>query len=118
MKNYKKVSVSGNERTELHDKLELTGAEISVNTMPAGLGVPFVHAHRQNEEIYFILEGNGRAEIDGENIELSAGDWVRISPAAKRQFFASADTALKYICIQVKANSLENYTATDAEIIA
>jgi len=117
MKNYKKISVSGTERVELHDKLELTGAEISVNTLPAGVGVPFVHAHKQNEEIYFVLKGKGRAEIDGENVELSAGDWVRISPKAKRQFFASADTALVYVCIQVKANSLENYTATDAQII-
>lgn len=117
MKNYKKVSISGTERTELHDKLNLTGAEISINSLPAGAGVPFVHAHKQNEEIYFILEGKGKAVIDGENIELNAGDWIRISPAAKRQFFATDDTALVYVCIQVKANSLENYTATDAEII-
>lgn len=117
MKNYNKTSVSGTERTELHDKLNLTGAEISVNTIPAGAGVPFVHTHKQNEEIYAILEGKGKAEIDGESIELKAGDWVRISPAAKRQFFASNDTALAFICIQVKADSLENYTATDAEII-
>lgn len=117
MKNYKKVSVSGTERVELHDKLELTGAEISVNTLPAGVGVPFVHAHKQNEEIYFVFEGKGRAEIDGESVALQAGDWVRVAPSAKRQFFAAADTAIKYVCIQVKANSLENYTASDAELI-
>lgn len=117
MKNFKKMSVSDTERTELHDKLELTGAEISVNTLPAGTGVPFVHAHKQNEEIYAILEGKGNAVIDGENVELKEGDWLRVSPAAKRQLFASIDTALVYICVQVKANSLENYTATDAEII-
>lgn len=116
MKNYKKASVSGDERVELHDKLNLTGAEISVNTLPAGIGVPFVHAHKQNEEIYFVFEGKGRAEIDGENIELSAGDWIKISPSAKRQFFASSNSALKYVCIQTKENSLENYTATDAVI--
>ena len=117
MKNYNKISVKEQPRTELHDALELTGAEISVNALPAGASVPFVHSHKQNEEIYFILDGKGIAKIDGENVELNAGDWVRISPTAKRQFFASADTALKYVCIQVKANSLENYTATDAEII-
>ena len=117
MKNYTKVNVSGAERTELHDKLGLTGAEISVNTLPAGTGVPFVHAHRQNEEIYFVLDGKGGAEIDGETVALNAGDWLRISPAAKRRFFASADTAIQYVCIQVKSDSLEQYTATDAEII-
>lgn len=117
MKNFKKISVIGTERTELHDKLELTGAEISVNTLPAGTDVPFVHVHKQNEEIYAILEGNGKAVIDGENVELKKGDWLRVSPAAKRRLFASADAALVYLCIQVKADSLENYTATDAEII-
>ena len=117
MKNYKKVNVSGTNRAELHDALELTGAEISVNSLPAGAGVPFVHAHKQNEEIYFVISGKGKAVIDGETIELCTGDWVRVSPKAKRQFFASADTAIEYACIRVKANSLENYTAADAEII-
>ncbi|MDE7242356.1 MAG: cupin domain-containing protein, partial [Desulfovibrio sp.] len=51
----------------------------------AGVGVPFVHSHKQNEEIYAILEGKGYAVIDGEKVTLSAGDFIRVSPAAKRQ---------------------------------
>ena len=53
-------------RSELHDLLHLTGAEVSYNVLPAGAGVPFVHRHTQNEEIYFILEGEGTLYIDGE----------------------------------------------------
>lgn len=94
--------------------LGLTGAEISINELPAGAGVPFVHSHRQNEEIYGILAGKGRAVIDGEEVELAAGDWLRVAPAAKRQFSAAADSGIKYVCIQVKQNSLESYTADDA----
>ena len=116
MKNYSKTSVASGSRTELHDVLNLTGAEVSVNELPAGASVPFVHSHKQNEEIYAIIEGNGYAVIDGEEIDLKAGDWLRISPAAKRQFFASNKSAIKYICIQVKANSLEGYTMTDAVV--
>lgn len=116
MNNYTKFTVANEARTELHDKLGLTGAEISVNALPAGAYVPFVHSHKQNEEIYFILEGNGKAVVDGETIGLSAGDWLRIAPAAKRQFFAGETDGIKFICIQVKAGSLENYTATDAII--
>ena len=86
MNNYSKISLSENGRTELHDALSLTGAEISVNSLPAGASVPFVHVHRQNEEIYAVLEGKGKAEIDGESIEIKAGDWVRIAPKAKRRF--------------------------------
>ena len=55
--------------------VSLTGAEISVNDLPAGAGVPFVHSHKHNEEVYGVLAGRGRAVIDGETVELSAGDW-------------------------------------------
>ncbi len=114
MENFSKLSVATGARTELHDKLSLTGAEISINNLPAGTGVPFVHAHKHNEEIYAILSGAGRVVIDGETVELAAGDWLRISPAAKRQFFAAKDSAISYICIQVRENSLEGYTKDDA----
>lgn len=114
MSNFSKVTVSEGARTELHDKLSLTGAEISVNSMPAGACVPFVHSHRNNEEIYAVLSGKGKAVIDGEAVELSAGDWLRVSPSAKRQFFAAEDSPICYICIQVKENSLEGYTRDDA----
>ena len=116
MANFNKVSVANEARTELHDKLQLTGAEISINNLPAGAGVPFVHYHKKNEEIYFITAGQGKAVIDGETVELSAGDWLRISPAARRQFFAAENEGSSYICMQVKENSLEEYTAADAGI--
>lgn len=116
MSNYSKISVVNDARTELHDTLGLTGAEISINNLPAGTGVPFVHAHKQNEEIYAVLSGKGKAVIDGETVALKAGDWLRVAPAAKRQFSASNDSAISFICIQVKENSLENYTMTDAII--
>ncbi len=114
MANFSKVSVVSDGRTELHDKLSLTGAEISINHLPAGACVPFVHAHKNNEEIYAVLAGAGRVVIDGETVALAEGDWVRISPAAKRQFFASEDTAMSFICIQVKEHSLGDYTKDDA----
>lgn len=114
MENFSKVSVGQDARTELHDRLSLTGAEISINNLPAGAGVPFIHSHKNNEEIYVVLAGKGRAVIDGETTELAAGDWVRISPAGKRQFFAAEDSAISFACIQVKENSLEGYTMDDA----
>lgn len=118
MKNYSKVSVAADARTELHDKLLLTGAEVSINNLPAGASVPFVHSHKNNEEIYVILAGEGKAVIDGETVELTAGDWVRISPAANRQFSAAKETAISFACIQVKENSLEGYTMDDAVVVS
>lgn len=116
MANFSKVSVAQDARTELHDKLSLTGAEVSINNLPAGASIPFIHSHKDNEEIYVILAGKGKAVIDGETAELAAGDWLRISPAGNRQFFAAEDTAISFACIQVKENSLGGYTADDAII--
>ena len=116
MANFSKISVAQDARTELHDKLSLTGAEVSINSLPAGASVPFIHSHKNNEEIYAVLEGKGKAVIDGEDVELAAGDWIRISPAGKRQFFAAKDSAISFVCIQVKENSLEDYTVDDAVV--
>lgn len=116
MKNYSKTNVGNAARAELHEALALTGAEVSVNKLPAGADVPFVHSHKNNEEIYGIISGKGKAVIDGEEVELSAGDWLRIAPAAKRRFFASKDEAIAYVCIQVKENSLGGFTADDAVV--
>ena len=113
MANYQKLNVTGTERVELHDRIGLTGSEISVNVLPAGASVPFVHAHKQNEEVYIVLEGKGKMVLDGEEVELMANDYLRVSPPVKRQIFAAPDSAIKYVCIQTKSGSLENYTATD-----
>ena len=116
MANYTKINIGNEGRVELHDQLSLTGAEVSVNHLPAGAGVPFVHSHKNNEEIYGILSGRGRAVVDGEEIALATGDWLRIAPAAKRQFSAAADSGVAYICIQVRENSLGGFTAGDAVV--
>lgn len=99
MANYAKTNIGNEGRIELHETLSLTGAEISINKLPTGASVPFIHSHKNNEEI-----------------NLTTGDWLRISPAGKRQFFASKDSELTYICIQVKENSLEGFTTDDGII--
>ena len=57
MANYTKTTIGKESRIELNERLTLTGAEISLNELPAGAGVPFVHSHKENEEIYGILSG-------------------------------------------------------------
>ena len=54
--------------------------------------------------------------IDGEELVIAAGDWLKIAPAAKRQFFASDISGITFVCIQVKENSLGGFTATDAVV--
>lgn len=59
MKNYQKMSVAQDARVELHDSLALTGAEVSINHLPAGAGVPlFIHINRMKK---FTASFRGRA---------------------------------------------------------
>lgn len=64
------------------------------------MSVPFVHSHKQNEELYLVLKGGGALFID---------------PAGKRCFKAGAQ-GMKFICIQTKRGSLEQYTNGDGVI--
>lgn len=114
MSNFKLAHIDLNAgRTELHDLLALTGAEISCNTLPAGVSVPFVHAHKQNEEIYVILSGKGTLWIDGTEQPLTQGDCFRIDPKGERCLCAASDSPMHFLCIQTKAKSLEAFTSND-----
>src|SRR5512136_2707471 len=52
-------------RVTLKEKLDLTGAEISANRLPAGAEIPFAHSHKRNEEIYIFTSGKGLFLLDG-----------------------------------------------------
>ena len=47
MANYTKTTIGKENRIELHEKLSLTGAEISLNELPAGANVPFVRSEER-----------------------------------------------------------------------
>lgn len=116
-KNYAMNTLKMSGRDTLNEKIFLTGAEVSYNELSAGTGVPFVHTHKENEEIYIVLEGSGLLFIDTEEVPLKKGDAIRIDPLGKRQFLASQDEALKYLCIQVKQNSLNQHTNNDGVLV-
>ena len=103
-------------RTELHELLSLTGTEVSINNLPAGVIIPFVHAHTNNEELYIVLSGKGSFFVDGEEFLISEGDCLRVDPKGERCLKAADDSALRYLCIQSRAGSLQGYTMSDGII--
>ena len=103
-----------NGKAFLHDLLDLTSCEISVNSMSADVKLPFNHKHKQNEEIYIFLKGNGSMTLDNEIIDVKEGDCIKVLPQAVRTMEAKND--LQYICIQAKTNSLEQFGLGDAEL--
>lgn len=114
--NYKVIScgdIKSLGRVVLHDELELTGSEVSINELPSGVSVPFVHAHENNEEVYVVLSGKGWLYIDGEEFEIKEGDAFRIDPNGARCIKADNASPLRFVCVQAKANTLEGFTQTD-----
>lgn len=54
------------------------------------------HYHKQAEEFYFILEGTGEMEIDGETGQVGAGDAILIPPGAWHTIAAREN--LRFLC--------------------
>ena len=100
-------------RVTLNEQLTLTGSEISINELPAGVSVPFVHAHERNEEVYIVLAGKGKFYIDGDEFDVEAGSVVRVDPAGARCITADRESSMRFICIQTEANSLMQFTQND-----
>lgn len=92
--------------------LGLTGCEVSFNRFAAGKGMPFVHAHKMNEELYIVLRGNGTFFVDGDEFPIQEGSVIRVAPAGERALKAGNEE-LYFICIQAEAGSLTQATLED-----
>lgn len=98
----------------IKDVMNTTSMEVSFGTLEPGQAVPFFHKHKQNEEVYIVLSGEGVFVLDGEEIAVSSGSIVRVAPGVSRCNRNTGKENLCYICIQAKDNSLEGYVMTDA----
>ena len=101
----------------IKDTLQTTGVEVSLGTLAAGEAVPFRHHHRQNEEVYLVISGEGVLTLDGKDIHVASGSIVRVSPAVSRQLRNTGTSPLLHVCIQAKAGSLEHYTMSDGVLL-
>lgn len=93
-----------------------TSCEISFGTLPTGVSVPFFHSHKENEENYIILSGEGKFQVDNQVFDIAEGSVVRVATNCDRNIKCTSAEPLVYICIQAKEGSLGGYTMTDAEI--
>jgi mannose-6-phosphate isomerase-like protein (cupin superfamily) len=56
------------------------------------------HYHARTEEIYFILEGSGRMEVDGDARTVRPGDAVLIPPGARHRLENTGGSELRILC--------------------
>jgi mannose-6-phosphate isomerase-like protein (cupin superfamily) len=102
MSRYKKVNLLeledsvGDRAPEIEGRFARTQLEsrdigVSHFRYAAGFRSPMAHRHREQEEVYVVVSGSGRALLDGELVELRRWDTVRVAPEVVRAFEAGPD---------------------------
>ena len=66
-------------------------------TLPPGKATDR-HYHQKSEEFYYITEGTGLMEIDGDTRTVGPGDAILIPPGAWHQITAASDSTLRLLC--------------------
>jgi mannose-6-phosphate isomerase-like protein (cupin superfamily) len=97
----------------LRGLLGSAGLELSLNVVPPGKGIPILHRHERNEEVYVVVGGRGQFLVDGECLDVAEGSVVRIGPAGARAWRNTADVPLYFLCLQYRADSVIEGDAHD-----
>lgn len=97
--------------------LEATGCQLSFQAMVPDQDSGFLHTHKNHEELYFILKGEGQYQVDGEIFPVSEGSIVRVAPEGKRALKNTGDSELLMLCIQYKGNSFDESDVADGVIL-
>jgi mannose-6-phosphate isomerase-like protein (cupin superfamily) len=90
----------------LRGLLGSAGLEVSLNVVPPGKAMPFLHRHRQNDEVYVVVGGRGQFLVDGEHIDVQEGSVLRLGPAAARAWRNNSEAPLYFLCLQYRADSV------------
>ena len=93
--------------TFLRDDISLTSLGMGFVRLPIGKGYTFLHKHEAQEEIYIVLNGKGLIYLDGELVDLTPGDVVRVNPEVYRAL--KADDESELICLIVGALPVKGF---------
>jgi mannose-6-phosphate isomerase-like protein (cupin superfamily) len=88
------VTKDGSTIRELHHTAEQSLAEATLEPDQATER----HYHRATEEIYFVLKGSGRMEVDGDTRTVRPGDAVLIPPGAWHTLDNNGSSELRILC--------------------
>ena len=93
--------------TFLRDDVKLSSVGMGFARLPIGKGYTFLHKHEVQEDIYIVLSGKGIIYLDGELIDLSPGDVVRVDPEVYRALKANDESEL--VCLIMGALPAEGF---------
>lgn len=94
-----------------------TGGEFSFQSFAPGTETGFLHTHKNHEELYFFLRGNGEFQVDNQIFPVTEGSVVRVAPNGKRSIRNNGTEPLVMLCVQYRGNTFTNEDATDGVIL-
>lgn len=82
------------------DRSQANASEVFIVEMAPGEAPP-LHKHDDTEQVFYVLEGQGRLHIGGEEEELPVrpGDVVRIPPATLHTIRCHGEAKLRYLAV-------------------
>jgi uncharacterized cupin superfamily protein len=92
---------------DLSRKLGAKKLGYNVTVVPAGKRAWPFHSHRVNEEMFFILEGEGEVRIGGETFPIRKGDVIAHPPGGletAHQIVNTSKGELKYLSVSTTAS--------------
>lgn len=91
------ITMDGSQIRSLLDRANapVQNQSLAEAVLPAG-SFTDRHYHRLSEEFYYVLDGQGLMEIDGEEREVAPGDAILIPAGAWHQI--RAIQALRFLC--------------------
>ncbi len=82
-------------------QLESKKLGFNVTVVPPGKRAFPYHAHRGNEEMFFVLEGEGSVRIAGAVHRIRAGDFISLPPGrdSAHQIINDSNAPLRYLAV-------------------
>jgi mannose-6-phosphate isomerase-like protein (cupin superfamily) len=71
-----------------HGALDAQDTGFSYHVVKPGQRQGFAHRHDKAEEVYVVVGGSGRINLDGEVVDIARLDAVRVAPQVARAFEA------------------------------
>ena len=90
--------VKDNETYLLKDNTSLKNLVVSSTTLHPGKSTRG-HSHRGKEEVYMIMSGTGRMQLDDKEFDIAGGEMVLIEDGAFHRVHNTGEIDLYMVCI-------------------
>jgi uncharacterized cupin superfamily protein len=93
--------------------LECEQLGLSYQRLAPNVRMPFGHRHKEQEEVYVVVEGSGKVKLGDDVAEVRQWDAVRVAPDTVRTFEAGPD-GLVLLALGATAVAAGDVEMTDA----